>query len=144
MRRHIKKVGKIIAASLFAAAVALAPAKTVKADAVTDAIAAQQAAIYAQQVAAIQAYQQALLAQYQQAVADQYAKSLLVFQEAQANQQRAIQQAYMLNAIQQQQNAQYQSMIQSTGLEYQQHLLDTYQLYQKQAIQAFKGYEGIK
>ena len=52
--------------------------------------------------------------------------------------------AFTINAIQQQQNAQYQSMIQSTGLEYQQHLLDTYQLYQKQAIQAFKGYEGIK
>lgn len=138
------KIKKIITAVVLSVAFLLVPAKSVMADEISDAIAAQQAAVYQQQLAAIQAYQAALLAQYQQAIADQYAKSLLVFQEAQAEQQRAVQQAYMLNAIQQKQQAQYESMIKSTGLDYQQYLLNEYNKYQKQAIAAFKGYEGLK
>lgn len=148
MKAIINRVVKAVVIAAFAVALTLAPAKNVKADELADAIAAQQALLYQQQVEAIQQYQAALLAQYQQqyqqAVADQYAKALLVFQEAQASQQRAIQQAYMLNAIQQQQKAQYTSMVQQTGLDYQQHLLSEYEKYQKQAIGAFKGYEGIK
>lgn len=140
----IKKILKVTAGIVLAAVVLLTPAKAVKADAVTDAILAQQAALYEQQLAAIQAYQVALAAQYQQQVADQYAKAVLVFNEAQANQQRAIQQAYMLKAIQQQQKAQYECMIKSTGLDYQQHLLEDYTRYQQKGIDAFKGYEGIK
>ena len=88
--------------------------------------------------------QQALMAQYNQAIADQYAKALLVYQEAIAAQARAVQQSYMLASVQQLQNAQYTSMVQQTGLDYQSYLLDQYQKYQKQALAAFKGYEGIK
>lgn len=128
----------------FAIAVIAVSGKTVKADELTDALIAQQAALYQQQVAMAQAYQAALMAQYQQAVADQYAKALLVYSEAQAQQQRAIQQAYMLNSVQQMQRAQYTNMVQQTGLEYPQYLLDEYNKYQKQGIAAFKGYEGIK
>ena len=144
MKKIIIKMIKGFAAFVVVAVVVLAPSNNVKADEMADAIAAQQAALYQQQVEALQAYQAALLAQYQQAMADQYAKAVLVFAEAQASQQRAIQQAYMLNSIQQQQKAQYTNMVQQTGLDYQQHLLDEYNKYQKQAIAAFKGYEGIK
>ena len=103
----------------------------VKADAYADALQYQQA-------------QQALMAQYNQAIADQYAKALLVYQEAIAAQARSVQQSYMLASVQQLQNAQYTSMVQQTGLDYQSYLLDQYQKYQKQALAAFKGYEGIK
>ena len=144
MRTVFNKAIKIVTAVAFTLVVLLAPAKTVKADELSDAIAAQQALVYQQQLQAIQAYQAALMAQYQQAMADQYAKALLVFNEAQAEQQRAIQQAYMLNSIQQKQKAQYTNMVQTTGLDYQQHLIDEYNKYQKQAIAAFKGFEGIK
>ena len=148
MIKIVNKVVKAVSVMVLASLVMLVPVKSVKADAVTDAIAAQQAVLYQQQVEQLQQYQAALLAQYQlayqQAVADQYAKALLVFKEQQAEQQRAIQQAYMLNSIQQAQKAHYTSMVQSTGLDYQQHLLDEYAKYQKQAITAFKGYEGIK
>ena len=109
----------------------------VKADAYADALQYQQA----QQALVAQ---QALMAQYNQAIADQYAKALLVYQEAIAAQARAVQQSYMLASVQQLQNAQYTSMVQQTGLDYQSYLLDRYQKYQKQALAAFKGYEGIK
>lgn len=110
------------------------------------ALAAQQALEAQQKEAnriALEA-QQALMAQYNQAIADQYAKALLVYQEAIAAQARAVQQSYMLASVQQLQNAQYTSMVQQTGLDYQSYLLDRYQKYQKQALAAFKGYEGIK
>lgn len=133
----------------------------VKADAYADALQyqqAQQALVAQQALAAQQALeaqqkeanrialeaQQALMAQYNQAIADQYAKALLVYQEAIAAQARAVQQSYMLASVQQLQNAQYTSMVQQTGLDYQSYLLDQYQKYQKQALAAFKGYEGIK
>ena len=144
MKIVMKKTVKILLATMFAAILLVVSPKSVKADAVTDAIAAQQAALYEQQVKAMQQYQALLIAQYQQAMADQYAKALLVFQQAQINQQNAIQQAYMLNAIQAQQNAQYQSMITNSSLDYQNHLMEVYKLYQQQVITAFKGYEGIK
>ena len=144
MKKTVNKVVKFIFAGLVAGVVLMTPAKNVKADELTDALLAQQAAMYQQQLEMAQAYQVALLAQYQQAAADQYAKALLVYNEAQANQLRAIQQAYMLNSIQQQQKAQYNCMVQQTGLDYQQHLMDEYSKYQQQAIAAFKGYEGIK
>lgn len=127
----------------------------VKADAYADALQYQQAqqALAAQQALEAQQKeanrialeaQQALMAQYNQAIADQYAKALLVYQEAIAAQARAVQQSYMLASVQQLQNAQYTSMVQQTGLDYQSYLLDRYQKYQKQALAAFKGYEGIK
>ena len=148
MKTVINKLSKIIVGTMFAVALMLASGKNAKADELTDALLAQQAAIYQQQLAAIQAYQQQVLAQqaalYQQAIADQNAKALLVFQEAQANQLRALQQSYMLNAVQAQQKAQIQHMIESNGYEYQQRLLNQYTICQQQALDTFKGYEGLK
>ena len=144
MKKRFNKLTKIAFTALFASAIIFAPAKNVKADAVTDALVAQQNLLYQQQLAQIQAYQAALQAQYQQAMADQYAKALLVFQEAQANQLRALQQSYMLNAVQAQQKAQIQHMIESNGYEYQQRLLNQYTICQQQALDTFKGYEGLK
>lgn len=142
--KNFKKVIKVMTALALAAAVCLAPAKTVKADAATDALIAQQQLMIEQQLQLIQAYQAALIAQYQQQLADQYSKALLVMNEAQANQLRAIQQSYMLNAVQAQQKAMYQCMLESTGVEYQGRLLNAFKVYQQQALDAFKGYEGLK
>lgn len=144
MKKVVNKVFKVVVSVLLAAVVMISSKKDIRADELADVIATQQEMVYQQQLQQLQTYQAALMAQYQQAIADQYAKALLVFNEAQAQQQRAIQQAYMLNSIQQQQQAQYINMVQTTGKDYQQHLIDEYTKYQQQAINAFKGYEGIK
>ncbi|MDO4965107.1 MAG: hypothetical protein Q4E51_00225 [Lachnospiraceae bacterium] len=141
MINKIKKIASIIA---IAAVVIIASSKTVKADELTDALLAQQAVLYQQQLEMLQNYQAAVLAQYQQAIKDQYEKAVLVQQAFAKQQQAAVQQAYLLNAIQAQQNAQYQSMITASGLDYQGHLLAEYKKYQEQAKTAFLGYEGLK
>ena len=146
---------KLLAAMALCVFAVFLSSDVVKADAYADALQYQQAqqALAAQQALEAQQKeanrialeaQQALMAQYNQAIADQYAKALLVYQEAIAAQARAVQQSYMLASVQQLQNAQYTSMVQQTGLDYQSYLLDRYQKYQKQALAAFKGYEGIK
>lgn len=131
MSKFKGSVLKLLAAMALGVFAVFLCSDVVKADAYADALQYQQA-------------QQALMAQYNQAIADQYAKALLVYQEAIAAQARAVQQSYMLASVQQLQNAQYTSMVQQTGLDYQSYLLDRYQKYQKQALAAFKGYEGIK
>lgn len=146
---------KLLAAMALGVFAVFLSSDVVKADAYADALQYQQAqqALAAQQALEAQQKeanrialeaQQALMAQYNQAIADQYAKALLVHQEAIAAQARSVQQSYMLASVQQLQNAQYTSMVQQTGLDYQSYLLDRYQKYQKQALAAFKGYEGIK
>ena len=147
----IKTIKKLFLVTLLAMVVAVAGTKTVKADELTDALAAQQAALLAQQAALyqqqleiLQNYQAAMLAQYQQAIADQYAKAVLVQQGFAKQQQAAIQQAYLLNSIQAMQNAQYQSMINASNLDYKGHLLEEYKKYQDQSKTAFLGYEGLK
>lgn len=143
MSKFKGSVLKLLAAMALGVFAVFLSSDVVKADAYADALQYQQAqqALVAQQALAAQ---QALMAQYNQAIADQYAKALLVYQEAIAAQARAVQQSYMLASVQQLQNAQYTSMVQQTGLDYQSYLLDQYQKYQKQALAAFKGYEGIK
>ena len=143
MSKFKGSVLKLLAAMALGVFAVFLCSDVVKADAYADALQYQQAqqALVAQQALAAQ---QALMAQYNQAIADQYAKALLVYQEAIAAQARAVQQSYMLASVQQLQNAQYTSMVQQTGLDYQSYLLDRYQKYQKQALAAFKGYEGIK
>ena len=143
MSKFKGSVLKLLAAMALGVFAVFLSSDVVKADAYADALQYQQAqqALVAQQALAAQ---QALMAQYNQAIADQYAKALLVYQEAIAAQARAVQQSYMLASVQQLQNAQYTSMVQQTGLDYQSYLLDRYQKYQKQALAAFKGYEGIK
>lgn len=155
MSKFKGSVLKLLAAMALGVFAVFLSSDVVKADAYADALQYQQAqqALVAQQALAAQQKeanrialeaQQALMAQYNQAIADQYAKALLVYQEAIAAQARAVQQSYMLASVQQLQNAQYTSMVQQTGLDYQSYLLDQYQKYQKQALAAFKGYEGIK
>lgn len=161
MSKFKGSVLKLLAAMALCVFAVFLSSDVVKADAYADALQyqqAQQALVAQQALAAQQALeaqqkeanrialeaQQALMAQYNQAIADQYAKALLVHQEAIAAQARAVQQSYMLASVQQLQNAQYTSMVQQTGLDYQSYLLDRYQKYQKQALAAFKGYEGIK
>lgn len=161
MSKFKGSVLKLLAAMALCVFAVFLSSDVVKADAYADALQyqqAQQALVAQQALAAQQALeaqqkeanrialeaQQALMAQYNQAIADQYAKALLVYQEAIAAQARAVQQSYMLASVQQLQNAQYTSMVQQTGLDYQSYLLDQYQKYQKQALAAFKGYEGIK
>lgn len=161
MSKFKGSVLKLLTAMALGAFAVFLSSDVVKADAYADALQyqqAQQALVAQQALAAQQALeaqqkeanrialeaQQALMAQYNQAIADQYAKALLVYQEAIAAQARAVQQSYMLASVQQLQNAQYTSMVQQTGLDYQSYLLDQYQKYQKQALAAFKGYEGIK
>ena len=155
MSKFKGSVLKLLAAMALGVFAVFLSSDVVKADAYADALQYQQAqqALVAQQALAAQQKeanrialeaQQALMAQYNQAIADQYAKALLVHQEAIAAQARSVQQSYMLASVQQLQNAQYTSMVQQTGLDYQSYLLDQYQKYQKQALAAFKGYEGIK
>lgn len=155
MSKFKGSVLKLLAAMALGVFAVFLSSDVVKADAYADALQYQQAqqALAAQQALEAQQKeanrialeaQQALMAQYNQAIADQYAKALLVYQEAIAAQARAVQQSYMLASVQQLQNAQYTSMVQQTGLDYQSYLLDQYQKYQKQALAAFKGYEGIK
>ena len=155
MSKFKGSVLKLLAAMALGVLAVFLSSDVVKADAYADALQYQQAqqALAAQQALEAQQKeanrialeaQQALMAQYNQAIADQYAKALLVYQEAIAAQARAVQQSYMLASVQQLQNAQYTSMVQQTGLDYQSYLLDRYQKYQKQALAAFKGYEGIK
>lgn len=161
MNKFKGSVLKLLTAMALGSFAVFLSSDVVKADAYADALQyqqAQQALVAQQALAAQQALeaqqkeanrialeaQQALMAQYNQAIADQYAKALLVYQEAIAAQARAVQQSYMLASVQQLQNAQYTSMVQQTGLDYQSYLLDQYQKYQKQALAAFKGYEGIK
>ena len=155
MSKFKGSVLKLLAAMALGVFAVFLSSDVVKADAYADALKYQQAqqALAAQQALEAQQKeanrialeaQQALMAQYNQAIADQYAKALLVHQEAIAAQARAVQQSYMLASVQQLQNAQYTSMVQQTGLDYQSYLLDRYQKYQKQALAAFKGYEGIK
>ena len=140
----IKKTLRILACGALSALIVCASPKSVKADAVTDALAAQQAALYQQQLQMMQAYQEALLAQYQQAMMDQYQQALFVQQALAKQQMNAIQQAYLLNAIQAQQKAQYESMLNVTGLEYKDQLMQEFIKNQKNANATFKGYEGIK
>ena len=155
MSKFKGSVLKLLAAMALGVFAVFLSSDVVKADAYADALQYQQAqqALVAQQALEAQQKeanrialeaQQALMAQYNQAIADQYAKALLVHQEAIAAQARSVQQSYMLASVQQLQNAQYTSMVQQTGLDYQSYLLDRYQKYQKQALAAFKGYEGIK
>ena len=155
MSKFKGSVLKLLAAMALGVFAVFLSSDVVKADAYADALQYQQAqqALAAQQALEAQQKeanrialeaQQALMAQYNQAIADQYAKALLVYQEAIAAQARAVQQSYMLASVQQLQNAQYTSMVQQTGLDYQSYLLDRYQKYQKQALAAFMGYEGIK
>ena len=107
----------------------------------------QQQALIAQQQAAAQAqmaqYLAALQAQKMNAWNDQLAAAQQVLNNAQYLQMSALNQTYILNAIQAQQRAQYEAMINKMGLDYKGMLMKEYKDGQYDAMQAFKGYNGL-
>lgn len=122
-----------------AAGVTLCSGVTAKADTAADAA----NLLYAQQLALLEQYQSALVAQYQAALNAQYQAALTVQAGMQKIQADAVNQAYLLNAVQAMQLAQYQAMIQNQGLEHQDYLLEEFKESQVQAMQAFLGYNGL-
>lgn len=138
MRQLARKISKVILGVAVAAGVTLCGGVTAKADTVADA-----ALLYTQQVALLEQYQNALAAQVQAALAAQYQAALTAQAGMQNIQANAWNQAYLMNAVQTMQLAQYQAMIQSQGLEHQDYLLEEFKESQVQAMQAFLGYNGL-
>lgn len=89
-------------------------------------------------------YQAIATMQYMQQVQAQYAAALAVQQNFLNTSQTAFSQAYMLNAIQEKQKQQYDSLVSGTGLPYAQYLLDQYNNNIAPAQAAFIGYEGVQ
>lgn len=89
-------------------------------------------------------YQAVATMQYMQQVQAQYAAALAVQQNFLNTSQTAFSQAYMLNAIQEKQRQQYDSMISGTGLPYAPYLLDQYNNNIAPAQAAFINYEGVQ
>ena len=89
----------------------------------------------------------ALLAQQQAAALAQYQAQLAAAQMVQNNaaylHEHAITQSYILTAIQAQQRAQYESMINRMGLDYKGQLMENYTKNQNAALNSFKGYNGL-
>lgn len=115
MCQFVKKLSKTVFCVIIATGVIFCSGVTVKADTVAD-----TAAFY-----------------------EQYQAALMVQASMQQTQANAVNQAYLLNAVQAMQNAQYQAMIQKQGLEYQDYLMKEFNESQKQAMQAFLGYNGL-
>lgn len=151
MKKIRNLVVKLLVGVVAVFTVSIGSSEMVKADAATDLIMAQQAQIIQQQaelqrqsMAMLQMYQAALLAQYQKAYMDQYNAAVLVQQGFATSQINALSQSYLLNAIQAQQAAQYESMINALGLEYKDYLMSDFLKNQKAALTAFKGYYGLR
>ena len=138
MRQFTGKLLKTALVAVTIVSITFSSGVTAKADTTTDA-----AALYEQQMALLQQYQSILAAQYQAALYAQYQAALTAQANMQQIQANAVDQAYLLNAIQAMQNAQYQAMIQKQGLEYQDYLMKEFNESQKQAMQAFLGYNGL-
>lgn len=113
-------------------------------------IAAQQAAVLAAQQAAFlqaqqaqMAYLAALQAAQQAAWNGQLQAAQEVLSNAQYLQMSAVNQTYLLNAIQAQQKAQYESLLNQTGKDYRNMLLENYKKGQYEGIRSFTGYNGL-
>ena len=113
-------------------------------------IAAQQAAILAAQQAAFMQAQQAQAAYLlalqtakQAAWNGQLQAAQEVLSNAQYLQMSAVNQTYLLNAIQAQQKAQYESLLNQTGKDYRNMLLENYKKGQYEGIRSFMGYNGL-
>ncbi len=143
MHRFAKILCRIILAAVMTAGAVMGitgcSEVTVKADTVTDAANTQ----YVQQQALLQQYQNILLAQYQAGLLAQYQAALTAQAGMQKIQENAVNQAFLLNAVQTMQDAQYQAMVQRQGLEYSDYLLKEYKESQDQAMKAFLGYNGL-
>jgi len=139
MRQLAGKLSKAILGVVVAAGVTFCSGVSAKADTAADAA----NLLYAQQLALLEQYQSALAAQYQAALAAQYQAALTVQAGMQKVQANAVNQVYLLNAVQAMQLAQYQAMIQNQSLEHQDYLLKEFKESQVQAMQAFLGYNGL-
>lgn len=138
MRQFAGKILKTVLAAVTVVSITFGSGVIAKADTATDA-----AVLYEQQMALLQQYQSILAAQYEAALYAQYQAALMAQAGMQQTQANAVDQAYLLNAIQAMQSAQYQAMIQKQGLEYQDYLMKEFNESQKQAMQAFLGYNGL-
>lgn len=139
MKRIGRKMLKSVAAVTLTAALFCCPASTVYADAPTDA-----AVLAAQQAALMQTPEyQALLLQQQAVLAAQQQAALLALKNAQYLQQSAMNQAYLLNAIQTVQRMQLQNMMEREGLDYQKTVMDEFTKTQNKALLSYLGYYGM-
>lgn len=154
MNRSVKSIIITVTAFVATIAISIGTPKTVLADEAADAQALAQAQALQLQLlmqtpeyqAALKAQQEAqakALAQYQAALQQQYQAALLVYNNAQYLQQRAVNQTYLLNAIQAQQKAGYESMINTAGLDYKSELMKRFTDNQYKGITAYKGYTGV-
>jgi len=139
MRRFAKKLSKAVLGTIIAAGMVLCSGMTAKADTTEDAV----NALYAQQLAVLQQYQATVLAQYQAGISAQYQAALTAQEGLQQIQENAVSQAFLLNAVQAMQKAQYQAMIQKEGLDYQGYLMEELKGDQYEAMKAFLGYNGL-
>ncbi|MCR5223351.1 MAG: hypothetical protein K6D90_10865 [Lachnospiraceae bacterium] len=166
MKKGIIKYSKTVVVLALTLLIAFPMTRSVSADEAADAQQAQllllmqtpeyQAALALQQQQALalqqqQALQQAQMAQYLAAFQaqkmnawnDQLAAAQQVLNNAQYLQMSALNQAYILNSIQAQQRMQYEGMINRMGLDYKGMLMQEFKDGQYDAIQAFKGYNGL-
>ena len=146
MKRAVKSIIITVTTLVITFVITIGTPKTVLADEAADAQAlalAQAQALQLQLLMQTPEYQAALKAQ-QAALQQQYQAALLVYNNAQYLQQRAVNQTYLLNAIQAQQRAGYESMINTAGLDYKSELMKRFTDNQYKGITAFKGYTGVQ
>lgn len=147
-----KRLSKVLLGAMCGIAIIMSCPKNINAASIDAAMAMQAASLTPEQIQQLWLSQQALLLNNQQAILDQYAKAFtdqyakgLFVQQAFSKQQlEAIQQYYLLNAVQIQQAAQLQALLNAnvntgayTGL-------PEFQQAQQEALKAFLAYEGLK
>lgn len=142
----MKRMLKAMTSIAFAATIlVLSPCGAKAAEVQSAALTAEQQALLlqtqAQQVLLAQ-QQQALLAQQQALIAQQYQAAVQVQNGFLTQHSNAVNQAFMLQQISNLRYQQYKSMVQRSGLDYQDMLLKDYQKYQNEGLKSFLGYNG--
>lgn len=137
MRNLLKKSVLLIAAACITLSLSVVTADTVKADELTDAQLLQL-----QLLMQTPEYQAALMQQYQAALMQQYQAALLVYNNALYLQKMGANQTFLLNSIQTQQKANFESMINKEGLDYKSELMTKYTQLQNEALKSYMGYYG--
>lgn len=129
MRNLLKKSVLLIAAVCITLSLSVVTADTVKADELTDA-----------QLLQLQLLMQT--PEYQAALMQQYQAALLVYNNALYLQKMGANQTFLLNSIQTQQKANFESMINKEGLDYKSELMTKYTQLQNEALKSYMGYYG--
>lgn len=147
MRNLLKKSVLLIAAACITLSLSVVTADTVKADELTDAQLLQlqllmQTPEYKAALKAQEEAQAAAIAQYQAALMQQYQAALLVYNNALYLQKMGVNQTFLLNSIQTQQKANFESMINKEGLDYKSELMTKYTQLQNEALKSYMGYYG--